>query len=78
MQTGSIAQILGGAIGTLMLLSPLAGIILSYLRLCQRLGTTLAVRAPASTSPSTRPMEEKDPHPSRTRFLTAPSATPTQ
>lgn len=43
-QVGSIARILGGAIGALMLLLPLAAITLGYLRLCRHLGSALADR----------------------------------
>jgi hypothetical protein len=39
---GSVAEVLGGAIGTVMLLLPLAGITLSHLLLCRCMGTSLA------------------------------------
>lgn len=41
---GSVVEVLGGAIGTVMLLLPLAGITLSHLLLCRCMGTSLALR----------------------------------
>jgi hypothetical protein len=49
-QVRSITQLLGGAIGALVLTLPLAGI--TYLRVCRHLGTTPAARTPGSTAPS--------------------------
>jgi putative peptide zinc metalloprotease protein len=41
---GSLVDLLSGTIGSAMLLMPVVGIALSYLLLCRRMGTSLAVR----------------------------------
>ena len=66
---GSVVEVLGRAIGTVMRLLPLAGITLSHLLLCRRMGTSLALRrARVDLTPT---MDgEKNPHPSAVRFLT--------
>ncbi len=43
-RVGSIVDLLNGAIGATMLLLPVAGITLTYLLICRRTGTTLALR----------------------------------
>ena len=70
MQSGSAVEVLGGAIGTIMLLLPLAGITFSYLLLCRRTGTSLALRRARADLTLTAPDGEKDPHPSPVRLLT--------
>ena len=66
---GSVVEVLGGAIGTVMRLLPLAGITLSHLLLCRRMGTSLALRrARVDLTPTID--GEKNPHPSAVRFLT--------
>ena len=69
-QSGSAVEVLGGAIGTIMLLLPLAGITFSYLLLCRRTGTSLALRRARADLTLTAPDGEKDPHPSPVRLLT--------
>ena len=44
-RSGASVELLSGAIGTVMLLLPLAGITLSYLLICRRLGASLALRS---------------------------------
>ena len=66
---GSVVEVLGGAIGTVMRLLPLAGITLSHLLLCRCMGTSLALRrARVDLTPTID--GEKNPHPSAVRFLT--------
>ena len=49
MRTGNAVEALDGAIGTFMLLLPLAGITLSYLLLCRAWGPRSHAAEPAST-----------------------------
>jgi putative peptide zinc metalloprotease protein len=53
---GNIIDVLNGTIGATMLLLPIAGITLTYLLICRRTGTTLALRhAPLDTTLAARP-----------------------
>jgi putative peptide zinc metalloprotease protein len=49
---GSLVDLLSGTIGSAMLLMPIVGIALSYLLLCRRTGTALAVRRARLSSPA--------------------------
>ena len=44
-RVGSIVDLLNGLIGAAMLLLPVAGITLTYLLICRRTGTTLALKS---------------------------------
>ena len=45
LRVGSIVDLLNGLIGAAMLLLPVAGITLTYLLICRRTGTTLALKS---------------------------------
>jgi len=67
---GSIVDVLIGVIGTVMLLFPLAGMTLTYVLICRRIGSSLALRR-ARRDLKAASDDEKNPHPDPARFLTA-------
>jgi putative peptide zinc metalloprotease protein len=67
-RTGSIVDLLNGAIGAAMLLLPVTGITLTYLLICRRTGTSLALRrARVDATHAARP-GDKNPHPEPMKF----------
>jgi putative peptide zinc metalloprotease protein len=74
MRIGSVVDVLSGAIGTVMLLLPVAGITLTYLLLCRGVGSTLAVRRARVELALAIVYGEKIPHPDSMNFPRGPRA----
>jgi len=68
-RVGNVVDVLIGVIGSVMLLLPLAGITLTYVLICRRIGRALALRR-VRMELEAGSDEEKNPHSDPTRFLT--------
>ena len=71
LRAGNIVDLLNGTIGAAMLLLPIAGITLTYLLICRRAGTTLALRA-ARVDATLAATGGKNPHPEPMNLPDAP------
>lgn len=62
LRLANLVDVLTGTVGLVMLLLPAAGITLSYVLICRRIGTALAVRGARSDLTLAAPGGEKNPH----------------
>jgi putative peptide zinc metalloprotease protein len=73
MRVGSVVEVLMGGIGTVMLVLPVVGITLTYLMLCRRMGSAVAIRH-ARTHPTLAAVAgEKAPHPTASNVPPTPA-----
>ncbi len=73
-RSGSVVDALNGALGIVMLLLPVAGITITYVLMCRRVGATLAMRGGRRTMVRTASTTRAQSVPAQAQIISAPAA----